>query len=591
MCGVAAIFAYGRAADSVDGAELAAIHGAMRARGPDDEGVWFAQDRRIGLAHRRLAVIDLSSGGHQPMSSPDGMHVVTYNGEIYNFRELRRQLEREGRRFRTESDTEVLLHLYARDGADMVRHLRGMYAFALWDARKDGLLLARDPLGIKPLYYADDGAVLRVASQVKALRAGGRAGNGVSPAGHVGFFLWGHVPEPHTLYRDIRALPAGSTLWADRDGARAPRRFWQARDVLAAAKPAPSERARLTEILADSVRHHFVADVPVGVFLSAGLDSSTLASFAARERGADLRTMTLAFDAFAGTELDEAKLAARVASELGARHETRRVGREDFAAERERLLAAMDQPSVDGVNSYFVARVAKEAGLKVALSGLGGDELFGGYPSFAQIPRLVANLAPFRHVPAFGAGFRAVAAPILRRATSPKYAGLLEYGGSYAGAYLLRRGLFMPWELPTLLDGELVREGWRELAPLAALEGTARGLATPRQKIVALETCWYMRNQLLRDADWAGMAHSVEIRVPFVDSVLFEALAPALASNEPPTKRAMAEAAPRALPREVMARPKTGFVAPVRAWLAGGDEAHGERGLRGWARSVHRAAA
>ena len=591
MCGVAAIFSYGRAAGPVDAAELAAIHGAMRARGPDDEGIWLSTDRKVALAHRRLAIIDLSPGGHQPMMSEGGAHVLTYNGEIYNFRALRHQLEQEGRRFRTQSDTEVLLHLYARDGIEMVRHLRGMYAFALWDARKGGMLLARDPLGIKPLYYADDGATLRMASQVKALRAGGRAGARPSAAGHVGFFLWGHVPEPFTLHHDIRALPAGATMWIDANGAAPPRRFWRVRDTLATASPRPLENGELRDLLADSVKHHFVADTPVGLFLSAGLDSTTLASFASEEHGADLRTVTLGFDVHDGSAFDEAPAAEHLARALGARHETRRVTRTDFIHARGALFAAMDQPTIDGINTYFVARAAKEAGLQVALSRLGGDEIFGGYASFRQIPRAAALFAPIRRAPGLGRAFRYIAAPLLRHATSPKYAGLLEYGGSYGGAYLLRRGLFMPWELPDLLDGEMVREGWRELAPLSALEGTLNGLSTPRQKVAALETCWYMRNQLLRDADWAGMAHSVEIRVPFVDSALLEGLAPSLASARPPTKSDMAAAAPRPLPAEILTRPKSGFVVPVRDWLSRESGPPGERGLRSWARRVYEAAA
>lgn len=591
MCGIAAIFAYGPGAAPVDANELSAIHDAMRARGPDDDDIWFSTDRRVGMSHRRLAIIDLSPSGHQPMTSEDGARVITFNGEIYNFMALRRQLEAEGRRFRSQSDTEVLLHLYERDGAEMVRHLRGMYAFALWDARKGGMLLARDPLGIKPLYYADDGVTLRAASQVKALRAGGRIGAAASPAGHVGFFLWGHVPEPFTLYRAIHALPAGSTLWVDGKGPAEPRRFWRVRDILAAANPRRPTVDALRALLSDSVKHHFVADTPVGLFLSAGLDSATLAAFSAVERGADLRTLTLGFDVQAGSPLDETPAAERLACALGTRHETRRVARGDFAAARDALFAAMDQPTIDGINTYFVARAAKDIGLKVALSGLGGDEMFAGYASFQQVPRTAAAFAPFRCAPFLGRGFRYVSTPLLRHATSPKYAGLLEYGGSYGGAYLLRRGLFMPWELPSILDGEMVREGWRALEPLAALEETVSGLATPRLKVTALETCWYMRNQLLRDADWAGMAHSIEIRVPFVDSAFLEGLAPLLASARPPTKRDLAAAVPRPLPAEILARPKSGFVVPVRDWLSHGFSGAGERGLRGWARQVHEAAA
>ena len=585
MCGLAVIFAYAAHAPPVDARELDAIRDAMSARGPDDVGAWLAPDNRVGLGHRRLAIIDLSPAGHQPMALPDQSAVITYNGEIYNFAALRSELLAQGRALVSHSDTEVLLHLYERDGADCVRHLRGMFAFAIWDARKRGLFLARDPLGIKPIYLADDGATVRVASQVKALLAGGRVGRGAEPAGHVGFFLWGHVPDPWTLHRDIRALPAGHTMWIDAHGPRAARSYFTVETALAA--PTDTlESGALQRHLADSVRHHFVADTPVGVFLSAGIDSGVLASFAAREKGADLRTITLAFEG--GTEEDESPLAARVAAAFGVRHETHRIGRAHFSQARTRLFRAMDQPTTDGINTYFVAEAARAAGLKVALSGLGGDELFAGYPSFRQIPRSVAALAPFHRCPAAGRAFRAVSAPLLRHLTSPKYAGLLEYGGTEGGAYLLRRGLFMPWELPDILDGDIVREGWRRLEPLARVDAVAAALPGARQKVSAMEMTFYMRDRLLRDADWAGMAHGVEIRVPYVDTALLACLAPALACPVPPDKRALAACAPLALPSQIVNREKTGFVVPMRAWLAGdGVHAAGERGLRGWARHVH----
>jgi asparagine synthase (glutamine-hydrolysing) len=587
MCGIAALFAHAQDAPPPDQRELARIAGAMAARGPDDEGSWTSPDGRTAFAHKRLAIIDLSPGGHQPMALADGSCVVTFNGEIYNYQALRRELVQQGCTLRTQSDTEVLLQLYAREGREFVRRLRGMYAFALWDAKKRGVLLARDPFGIKPLYYADDGRTLRAASQVKALRAGGRAGNGISAAGHAGFFLWGHVPDPFTLHADIRALPAGTTLWADEAGLGAPKPFFDLITAMDRA-PAPLSKDALGAALDDSVRHHFVADTPVGVFLSAGLDSGSIASLAARQQGADLRTVTLAFDEFHNTALDEAPLAERVARAFGARHETRRFARKDFTESRTALFNAMDLPTTDGVNTYFVAQAAKDSGLKVALSGLGGDEMFGGYPSFRDVPAMAGLFAPFRAVPPLGRAVRVVTAPIARALTSPKYAGLLEYGGSYGGAYLLRRGLFMPWELTEVLDPDLAREGWRQFAPLAALDAMTGRLRTPRQKVAALELSLYMRDRLLRDADWAGMAHSVEIRVPFVDPWLLAALAPALASTAPPSKADMAAALPTPLPSEIVNRPKTGFVVPMREWLTGEDHA-GERGLRGWARFVHRA--
>src|SRR6516225_10303747 len=225
MCGIAGIYAYHYAANAVDRVELRRIRDHMAARGPDGLGEWYSQDERVGLGHRRLTIIDLSERGAQPMVSPDGKLVVTFNGEIYNYRQLRALLEAKGRRFRTQTDTEVLLHLYAEKGEAMVHDLRGMFAFGLWDAEKSALLLARDPYGIKPLYYADDGWTLRFASQVKALLAGGKVSRNPEPAGQVGFYLFGHVPEPFTAYQDIRTLPAGATLIVDKIGAHAPQRY------------------------------------------------------------------------------------------------------------------------------------------------------------------------------------------------------------------------------------------------------------------------------------------------------------------------------------------------------------------------------
>jgi asparagine synthase (glutamine-hydrolysing) len=311
--------------------------------------------------------------------------------------------------------------------------------------------------------------------------------------------------------------------------------------------------------LLDSVRHHLVADVDVGVFLSSGLDSTTLAALAA-EAGGRLRTVTLGFEEFRGTALDETPMAELVAARYGADHQTVWISREEFRQELPRLIERMDQPSIDGVNTYFVARAAREAGLKVALSGLGGDELLGGYSSFREVPRLVDTLKYLPGVTALGRGFRIVSAPILSRLTSPKYAGIFEYGGDYPGAYLLRRGLFLPWELGSVMDVELAQAGWRELDLLNRLDGTVRSLSGNRLKISALEASWYMRNQLLRDTDWASMSHSIEVRVPLVDWILWRAVSRLLNSVPGLGKQAMARTARLVLPEAVITRPKTGFM-------------------------------
>ncbi len=588
MCGITAIYGYHDDAPRVDRTELLRIRDHMVPRGPDGAGEWVHDSGRLGFGHRRLSIIDLSPSGAQPMADETGQLVIVFNGEIYNYQALRRDLESRGHVFRSTSDTEVLLRLYADKGVEMVHALRGMYAFALWDGAKQGLFLARDPFGIKPLYLADDGKTIRIASQVKALLAGGALTVSPAPAGHVGYFLWGHVPEPYTLYREIRALPAGTSLWVNRSGPRTPQRFCSVtQELVDAERRAPPPRETLQLVRAavlDSVRHHLVSDVPVGIFLSAGLDSTTLAALAT-ELSADLRSVTLGFQEYRNTANDEVPLAELVAQRYGTAHETVWVRGEAFHDHYDALLRAMDQPTLDGINSYFVSQAAARTGLKVALSGLGGDELVGGYPSFSQIPAIVRRMRPIARVPGLGRGFRLVSARLLSRLTSPKYASLLEYGGSYGGAYLLRRGLFMPWELPAVLDGELIREGWRELSTIARLDASVRGIHSDHLKVSALEMTWYMRNQLLRDTDWASMAHSVEVRVPLVDLTLMRTAASMIAAGRRVNKRCLSATPARALPDAVVNRPKTGFVVPVREWLA--TESAGGRGLRDWARRVY----
>jgi asparagine synthase (glutamine-hydrolysing) len=600
VCGINGIFARHCAVNPIDRSELLRTREHMAARGPDAAGEWISDDGRVGFGHRRLSIIDLSKTGAQPMASADGRLMVTFNGEIYNYRELRRDLESKGRAFRSQSDTEVLLHLYAAKGAEMVHDLRGMFAFAIWDATEHALFLARDPYGIKPLYYADDGRTFRFASQVKALLAGGAVSREADPAGAVGFRLFGSAPEPFTMFRAIRALPAGSTLLVDRLGAGAPVRYHSIAQVYCdaesggrGAKANPDASAEFRATLLDSARHHLVADVPVGAFLSSGIDSSALVGLMRDAGQQDIQTVTLAFAEFAGASEDEAPLAAEVARTYGARHATRLVSEAEFASDLPRILEAMDQPSIDGVNTWFVAKAARELGLKVAVSGLGGDELFGGYPSFRDIPRWVRLLHASSRAPLLGRLARVVGRPIAAAlGANPKAAGILEYGGDYVGAYLLRRGLYMPWELNTVMEREVVQEGLRCLAPLALIERelTPRPTA-PAACVSTLESSLYMKNQLLRDTDWASMAHSLEVRTPLVDAVLLaEAARIVGASGIAPSKSLLAEAPSRPLPPAVRRRIKTGFLTPIATWqrrgaLAARARNGGARGEREpWAR-------
>jgi asparagine synthase (glutamine-hydrolysing) len=590
MCGIAGIFAYASAAPDPSPRELDAIVARMASRGPDGAGTWRSADARVALGHRRLAIIDPSARGAQPMTSADGALAITYNGEIYNHRELRAELAERGRVFRSESDTEMLLHLYAERGTAMVDALRGMFAFALWDAREGGLWLARDPYGIKPLYCADDGHTFRFASQVKALLAGGVVSRAVDPAGLVGFLSYASVPEPWTIHASVRALPAGTTRWIDARGARAPRRHFDLagayRDAVdRASAPGSDPLPEMREAVRDAVRHHLVADVPVGAFLSAGVDSGALVALM-REQTTETRTVTLAFDEFRDRADDEAPLAAQVAGRYGADHATRRVTHAEFVADLPRILDAMDQPTLDGVNTWFASKAARERGLKVAVSGLGGDELWGGYPAFRDVPRVVRATRLAAHVPGLGLAMREVGRRVLPRTRhSPKFAGLVEYGASFAGAYFLRRGLFMPWELDALFDRDLIGAGRRTFDPIAvaasALEPDA---GTDFARVATLEGALYLRNQLLRDTDWASMAHSVEVRTPLVDTVLLRRVAPLVARGACDGKALLARCPAQRLPDAVVLRAKSGFATPIADWLSACPELGAWRGVPSLAR-------
>jgi asparagine synthase (glutamine-hydrolysing) len=555
-------------APAIDRDEVLRVREAMASRGPDGAGAWFSSDGTVGLGHRRLAILDLSEAALQPMASASGRYRIVFNGEVYNFLELRERLEAAGTRFRTRSDTEVILALYEAEGPAGFARLRGMFALAIWDGLEGSLVLARDPYGIKPLYHACTGGTFRFASQVKALEKGGGVSREIEPAAVVGFLLWGSVPEPWTIRTGVRALPPGHWLRAGRAGVGEPVPF----GPLARGRPEPPANDAVGA-LERSVRYHLVSDVPVAVFLSAGLDSAMIAALARRASPEPPTTITLRFEEFRGTTSDEAPTAARIAAALGTRHVERTVGRGDFLGLWDRAVEAMDQPSIDGFNTYVVSRVAADLGFKVALSGLGGDELFGSYASFRDVPRWARWSGRLGRIP----GLRP-AWPLLSRLfpTKPKLAAMLDTGASLPGAYALRRGLFLPAEVEALLPREWAREGLRALEAASPLEASLRSQgvavdaldADPWRAVHWMESVQYMKNQLLRDSDWASMAHSLELRVPFVDAFLrveIEALGfePARSRG----KAAVARSVAPELPAEVFLRPKTGFGIPVMGWL------------------------
>lgn len=571
MCGLAGFISTPCAAEAVAQDATRRMVAHMHRRGPDAEGMWA--DDGVVLGHRRLAILDLDVRSNQPMHSACGRYVIVFNGEIYNFHALRSELAANGVQFHTTSDTEVLLALFAAHGQAMLPRLRGMFAFVIWDRIAKRAFAARDPYGIKPLYWAQTADGVLLASQVRALLATGLVSHAPCARGQAGFWLLGSVPEPHTWYQDIQALPAGHCVWIDGGRLGTPQRWWDVaaawRDAPATVPPAAEVRERTRAALRDSVAAHLVADVPVGVFLSGGIDSGALAGLMVEAGAKDLQGITLAYDEFAGTHNDEAPVAASLAAHYGITHHVRRVTRAEFEADLPRILAAMDQPSVDGINTWYATKAVAELGLKVVVSGVGGDELFQGYSSFKQLPRLVSAWAPASRMPGAMPLARAAMGWQAQRSGNARWRYAPDWARTMPGAWWLRRGLYSPAELPALMGSDLAAEGLHGFSPEAWVGQMSGTLAADGKLAVGqIESTAYLRNQLLRDSDWASMDHSVELRTPLVDAWLLRDVQPLLgAFSQFPNKRLLAEAPVSPLPEALINRPKTGFGIPVQKWL------------------------
>lgn len=577
MCGIAGFFAKGEWAGPREPASmLDAMQAALLHRGPDGQGRWIDASRVAGLAHVRLAILDTSPAGAQPMRSDDGRFVISFNGEIYNFQALRAELQAEGCTFRTRSDTEVLLALLQRHGAAGLPRLRGMYALALWDVEARRGLLARDGFGIKPLYYAEAADGLVFASELRALLAAGAVRVQLDPAAIAGFFATGSVPEPATLVRGVRMLPPGHVLaWTG--GSASLDAFWEVGFPESVACSEASAIALTRSALEDSIAAHFVSDVPVGLFLSGGIDSTALLALARGTGQADgLATFSIAVD---DPAFNEADVAATTAREFGVAHHVMQL---DAATARDgfsHFIDSMDVPSVDGFNTWTVSRLARAHGIKVALSGLGGDEVFGGYPSFRQVPRLHAGVRAMRRVPllarSVGRALGGAHASRWRRA-----AELLGRDGGLDDAYRAYRGVF-PMADAVRLAAHFT--GASEQAVCESLQTASASLPGGAANAVSyLELTRYMRNQLLRDSDVMSMAHGVELRLPLVDQRLFDwvsAIPAALRLQ--PGKKLLLDAVPE-VPARVRNARKRGFSFPIRAWLQddfGADFASAARGM------------
>jgi asparagine synthase (glutamine-hydrolysing) len=533
----------------------------MRNRGPDDRGICYEPE--VLLGHRRLSIIDVSLGGHQPMGSGNGRYQIVYNGEVYNYVALRAELESKGVAFRSRSDTEVILELYLREGPECLKRFRGMFAIAIWDRVERRLFLARDRMGIKPLYVWRFPGGIAFASQVKALRALPGGPREINPEAVVQYLLWGSVPCPITILKGVESLePATWMTWRP-CGDETKQRYWTFPEGPPIYRTRGEALEALRPKLIEAVALRCIADVPLGAFLSGGVDSSAIVCLMREAGQKDIRTFSVSFPQ---TDLDEGPYAVKVAEQYETLHENISVTEGMVRAELDNFFAAMDQPTCDGLNTFMVSKFARQGGLTVSLSGLGGDELFGGYPSFRRAVRLVPFISLFPRL-AIWIGVRA-GAQLGERYR--KLEGLALKGQSVDRLYYLSRGLFTPSQIRSLVSPDLLNAaGPPEETVLSGLPESGNG--SPFGATQVLELRRYMHNQLLRDSDVFGLDNSLEIRVPFIDHEIVEAVRQSASDVllEGTPKALLMDALPQALPRLCTHRRKMGFTFPFDVWMRG----------------------
>ncbi|HKO42660.1 MAG TPA: asparagine synthase (glutamine-hydrolyzing) [Pyrinomonadaceae bacterium] len=613
MCGICGVVDWSGAGDAAS--LVKHMSDAMVHRGPDDAGSLRISDRgsriaessgttadqsrtsehqengagiSLAIGMRRLSIIDVE-GGHQPIYNETGDIGAVLNGEIYNFQSLRSQLQDRGHKFHTRADSEVVVHAFQEWGPQCVERFEGMFAIAVWDGRKGNgkVFLARDRLGIKPLYYHAKPTRFLFASEVRALLASGVVPRRLSRPAVESYLLFGSVGEPMTLVEDVYSLPPGHRMMIDLDSDNtipSPERYWTMSE---GSKSVVGDTDRITaakqvrELLQQSVRKHLIADVPVGVFLSSGIDSTALAALAARE-ASGVHTFTVAFPE---KEFSEAAMSRRTANTLGTIHDEVTLSGDQMLTRLGDAVAALDQPTMDGINTYFVSWSARQAGLKVALSGLGGDELFGGYQTFSRTAHFdrMANLA--QRFPDGMKSMVAAAGSAAGRFSSGdaarKLSAIWKQPQSLPDPFYFGRALFTPPQVAQLVTAETNGHGalWREW--LEASAARARSLDS-FAAVSCMEAESYMVSTLLRDTDSMSMAHSLEVRVPFLDHPLVEyvtRLPRELKFRKGRPKSLLIDAVQELLPAEVVNQSKRGFTFPWAEWLRGPLKSSVDEGL------------
>ncbi|MEO7214145.1 asparagine synthase (glutamine-hydrolyzing) [Mucilaginibacter sp.] len=550
MCRIAGVVS-----DKLAAAEVrklvATMCNVMQHGGPDDAGVYQQAGETLTLGHRRLSIIDLSKKGHQPMADVAQKSWITFNGEIYNYRELKQQLQQLGAKFASETDTEVILQAYLHWGTASFDKLRGMFAFALYDTIKGEIFLVRDSNGIKPLYYAIENAQLAFASEIRAFKAAGVSCEEDS-RWPVWLLAYGHIPEPYTTLKNVLSLPKGHYLGWQKNGAYTIEKYVSDKpfNIITDLDAA---QTGIHNHLQNAVKRQLIADAPIGVFLSGGIDSSIISLLANQNKQQQLKTISIYFD---DKNYDESQYQNAVLSKIEGENFKHLVKQQDFEDSLPHIIDAMDIPTTDGINSWFISKYAHDDGLKAVLSGIGADELYGGYPSFSRI-KLLAYL---KTIPkALLAKGDILAFNNYKRITYLAY-------DHPAADYLFLRGLFPPSDIAKIMD---ISE--QELK--STLFGTnSFPQLNKYDKLHAswFETNMYMQNQLLRDTDVMSMTHGLEVRVPFLDEDFLhytQQIAPGLRFSNSRPKKILVDSFKTLLPETVWNRPKMGFTFPLQQWM------------------------
>jgi len=547
---------------------------SMIHRGPDDWGFMSFGKHCIGM--RRLSIIDTSSSGHQPMPNEDNTIWVICNGEIYNFNEKKKLLQAKGHRFRSGTDIEVIVHLYEEFGIDCIEHLRGMFTFALWDTNRHELYLARDRLGIKHLYFHENNGRLAFSSELRPLITSGLVKPEINLNMIDQYLSFGYVPQPDTLLNGVQVLnPAHVLRWkGDRITIK---KYWDFPEPGSNDIPHKDVIPATRQLLEETVALHKISDVPIGAFLSGGIDSTTVVGLMAALSEEPVRTFSIGFQKDVPARFNELHIAKQTAARFGTQHSDVIINGRDVAEQMKDIIRFMDQPSFDGINTYFVSQAAKAGGLTVALSGLGGDELFGGYDSFDVIHRWAKPIRLWGKLPRY---FRRGTAHVLSQWALSDFwkkrirkIQLLPYVDNVSDLYILARMLLWPHEKQAIYSADMCSY-LREKEDISYIEELIKGVGRfddyPWHSLSCLEMTNYMGWRLLRDTDVMSMAHSLEVRVPFVDNKLVEFICGLPLGWEKHwgyPKKLLVESLRDLLPYEVLSQPKHGFEFPFGHWM------------------------